>query len=190
MRNTAASGFRIDLKAWAHHPGARRHLERQAVVGEGWGIDLIGLPAGQPIDLSLDLTAVGEGVLVVGQARFRRVGQCARCLTELDQAAVVDFQELFVYPHQRGEADDDLPQIEAESLDLEPVVHDSVVLDLPLAPLCEDNCAGLCVECGANLNADPVHSHHQVTDERWAQLAQWVSAKSQSGPDDRPKSKE
>jgi uncharacterized protein len=45
-----------------------------------------------------------------------------------------------------------------------------VVLDLPLAPLCREDCLGLCSECGARLEDDPQHSH-DTSDPRWAALA-------------------
>jgi uncharacterized protein len=44
------------------------------------------------------------------------------------------------------------------------------VLDLPFQPLCRDDCAGLCVECGANLNENPNHRHESDLDPRWAAL--------------------
>ena len=45
-----------------------------------------------------------------------------------------------------------------------------VVLDLPFQPLCRDDCSGLCVECGANLNDDPGHRHEARLDPRWDAL--------------------
>ncbi len=53
--------------------------------------------------------------------------------------------------------------------DLEPVLRDAVVLSLPMQPVCREDCAGLCAECGANLNDDPDH-HHDAVDIRWAAL--------------------
>jgi uncharacterized protein len=41
---------------------------------------------------------------------------------------------------------------------------------LPFQPLCRDDCAGLCVECGANLNENPNHRHEADLDPRWAAL--------------------
>jgi len=54
-------------------------------------------------------------------------------------------------------------------LDLEPVVHDAVVLELPLQPVCDEDCPGLCAECGVRLLDDPDHAHETV-DPRWAAL--------------------
>jgi len=56
-------------------------------------------------------------------------------------------------------------------LDLEPLLRDAVVLELPFQPLCMEDCPGLCVECGARLADEPDHAHQAVVDPRWAALA-------------------
>ena len=61
--------------------------------------------------------------------------------------------------------------LEGDLLDLEPQLRDAVVLALPFTPLCEDDCPGLCVECGARLADDPDHQHEEPIDPRWAARA-------------------
>ena len=56
-----------------------------------------------------------------------------------------------------------------DELDLEPVLRDLIVTALPLAPVCRDDCPGLCSECGARLADDPTHKH-DIIDARWAAL--------------------
>ena len=51
------------------------------------------------------------------------------------------------------------------------MVRDAVVLALPLAPVCTDNCSGLCVDCGQRLDDLPPDHTHDVLDPRWAGLA-------------------
>jgi uncharacterized protein len=174
---TAAGAFRIDLHAFSRQAGTAKHVRREAAAPEDWGAGLIGVTTGSGVTVEADLEAVGEGVLVTGEAAFRLTGQCARCLAPLDTPGQVAFQELFVYPG-RAESDEDLSRIEGETLDLEPVVRDAIVLDLPLAPLCDEDCAGLCADCGANLNEDPSHAHGEPVDSRWSGLSDWVSSQS------------
>ncbi len=59
-------------------------------------------------------------------------------------------------------------------IDLEPVLRDAAMLDLPFIPLCREDCAGLCPTCGVNLNDDPDHGHGEAIDPRWADLADWA----------------
>ena len=72
--------------------------------------------------------------------------------------------------HYSGE-DDEVSTLEGDLLDLEPLLRDAVVLALPFQPLCEDDCPGLCPECGVRLADDPEHSHEAPVDPRWAGLA-------------------
>ncbi|WP_030164373.1 YceD family protein [Spirillospora albida] len=162
----------LDTRALGRQPGSSREEHVTAPAPENFGIEMIGAPAGAPIELDLRLEAVLEGVLVTGTATLPLQGECARCLDPIASTFEADFQELFVYPDTRsgGNADDDELRLEDDLIDLEPVLRDAVVLALPLSPLCRDDCPGLCPECGARLaDAGPEH-HHDVADPRWAAL--------------------
>jgi uncharacterized protein len=136
------------------------------------GVEMVSVPKGADIELDLRLEAVMEGVLVSGTALVPIAGECARCLEPISGSFDVEFQELFVYPDTRsgGHADDDERRLEGDLIDLESVLRDTVVLDLPLSPLCRDDCPGLCAECGVRLaDAGPDHGH-EAADPRWAAL--------------------
>lgn len=112
-----------------------------------------------------------EGVLVTGTARAVLEGECVRCLEPISDDVEVDLQELYLYPeHQLSDEDDDVSTLEDDLLDLEPLLRDAVVLALPFQPMCEDDCPGLCPECGARLADDPAHTHDAAIDPRWAGL--------------------
>ena len=66
-------------------------------------------------------------------------------------------------PQPDADEDDEQRRMVGDLLDLEPVLRDAVVLDLPLAPVCRDDCPGLCPQCGFRLEDDPEH-HHDVID--------------------------
>jgi uncharacterized protein len=114
-------------------------------------------------------------VLVSGTARAELTGECGRCLDPVSDELVVDLQELFAYPDDRrvatGDDEDEQPTMVEDLLDLEPTVRDALVLEIPLTPLCSDDCGGLCAGCGARLDeVEPGHSHDEA-DPRWAALA-------------------
>jgi uncharacterized protein len=143
------------------------------------GIAVARVPEGSPIEIDLRLESVLEGILVTGTAELDVDAECARCLDPVHWEEGVDFSELFVYPatdargavvEEAGEDDDPLPLVEDDLIDLEPTLRDAVVLSLPMAPVCREDCAGLCVECGVRLDDSPGHSHH-TTDPRWSALA-------------------
>ena len=145
------------------------------------GTALARVPEGADVDLDLRLESVVEGVLVSGTATMPVHAECARCLEPVAWDEVADIQELFVYEPQdarghrvevaQAEGEEDAPpSIEGDLIDLEPTVRDAVVLRLPMAPTCRDDCAGLCPECGARLDDHPGHGH-ETTDPRWAALS-------------------
>jgi uncharacterized protein len=132
------------------------------------------VPVGADVALDLRFEAVSEGVLVTGSAIAPLTGECARCLDPLTSTTEVSFQELYRYLPDPGEDEDDGEErfLDGDLLDLEPAFRDAVVLTLPLSPLCQDDCPGLCAECGAKLaEAGPDHRHGDKLDPRWGVLA-------------------
>ena len=139
------------------------------------GIEVLRVPEGSQVDLDLRLEAVMEGVLVTGAARAGLEGECVRCLGPITDELEVDLQELYVYDDRDHDPDEDdeVSTLQDDDLvDLEPLLRDAVVLALPFQPLCQPDCPGLCVECGARLADDPDHGHEAPVDPRWAALAE------------------
>ncbi|GGN12645.1 YceD family protein [Streptomyces fuscichromogenes] len=187
--------FVFDTHELGRRPGALQRLTRTIDAPEDFGIKgVIGVPQGAPVELELRLESVMEGVLVTGTARAQAEGECVRCLEPVEQELEADFQELFSYPDadDRGrviaepgddaEDDEDRYFIEDGLFDLEPVLRDAVVLALPMQPVCQDDCLGLCSECGARLTDDPDH-HHDAVDIRWAAL-QGLASSTKDGEKD------
>ena len=146
---------------------------------EGIGVDVIEVPAGAPVQLDLRLESVVEGVLVSGTASMTAHGECARCLTAVQHELEVDVQELYLYPGVEDD-DEEACRLVGDLIDLEPLLRDAVVLELPFTPLCRPDCAGLCPECGVDLNEDPEHDHGESVDPRWGDLAEWAEPDSES----------
>ena len=151
-----------------------REVRLSAPAPEGLGlIDLIGVPTGAELDLDLRLESVMDGVLVSGVVTAPVTGECGRCLADMSDTVRVKVQELYVYPEAATEHDDedDVSQLQGDHLDLTPVLRDAVVLALPINPLCNEDCRGLCAECGERLDDLPDDHSHAQTDARWGALA-------------------
>jgi uncharacterized protein len=149
------------------------------------GLDLIAIDRGAPLEVDLRFQSVSEGVLVSGTVSAPTSGECARCLTATGGRVEVYLTELFAYPDSTTEAtteEDEVGHVVDGKVDLEQTLIDAVALELPLSPMCRDDCPGLCTECGVALaEAEPGHHHDQV-DPRWAKLAGMISDKT---PDER-----
>ncbi|HEY3923669.1 MAG TPA: YceD family protein [Acidothermaceae bacterium] len=163
----------MDTRDLPRRPGSMRTVTRTVPAPADVRGELIGPIPGSDLVLDLRLESVSEGVLVSGTIQVMLTGECARCLDVLTSPLEVDIQQLFVYPGNEideDDEDDEIGQLVDDYVDLEPVLRDAVVLALPLAPVCREDCPGLCPQCGARLaDVDPGHRHDEV-DPRWAAL--------------------
>ncbi|WP_202868989.1 YceD family protein [Kribbella antibiotica] len=172
----------IETHELSRRAGSQREVSFTAVAPADLGIDVIGVPEGDPIQFDLRLEAVVEGVLVTGSASGRLVGECARCLVDVEDEFLADVQELYVYPESEAEPDE-ASRMEGDLIDLEPALRDQVVLALPFQPLCSDDCPGLCPECGVRLVEEPGHKHDDAVDARWSALGGLLQNDSQGKND-------
>ena len=158
--------LQISVHDLVNKPGTMREKQLDVVIDEPMANFAIGIPAGSTIEIDARFESVHEGILVTGDAFATASGECSRCLDPIDSAVEVEFQELFAYS---GTSEDDFV-VENESIDLDQVIRDAVVLSLPFQPVCSAGCKGLCVTCGAKLNEDPQHAHEAPVDPRWNAL--------------------
>jgi uncharacterized protein len=188
-RRPAANPWSVDLRELGRRAGSLLQLERTLPAPAGWRVELIGVPDGAPVHLALRLESVMEGVLVSGEVDVPVTGSCARCLDPVEDTLSLDVQELFAYAGSTTEAtseEDEVRRVDGDFLDLGPMVRDAVVLALPLAPVCTEDCAGLCVDCGQRLDDLPDDHTHQQLDPLWAGLAGRFASSSVTAGDDTP----
>jgi len=169
--------------------GAARTLSRTCQAPSHMGAGMARVPAGADLELEVQLEGVAEGVLVTASVTAPLAGECARCLEPFTSVARVRLQELFTPEAESAEPGAGIAASEQSyllddsgQLDLEPALRDAVVLELPLSPLCDDRCQGLCVECGVRLaDAEPGHGHEQHGGALWAALKDYQAAGRQDG---------
>jgi uncharacterized protein len=164
----------IGIRDLEHRPGTMRRLQEVVPAPKDFGNALIGAPEGSDIDLDLRLESVHDGILVSGTTGVVIHGECSRCLDPIDYDLDVDVQELYVFDATTdgGEEseDDQMYEVQDETIDLEPMLRDAVITQLPFQPVCREDCQGLCAQCGARLEDDQGH-HHEVLDPRWSALS-------------------
>jgi uncharacterized protein len=147
-------------------PATRRTLHSTV---EARGLTLGGdawVPDGAPIDVDLVVESLTGGVTVSGTLRTTWAGTCRRCLGPAGGTVEVEVHELY----QAHPTSEEAFAFDGEHIDLEPMVRELILMELPLAPLCRDDCAGLCPTCGADRNAGPCGCVADDRDPRWAAL--------------------
>jgi uncharacterized protein len=147
------------------HPGQVKRVEREAVL-DGLEVSASRVPVGAPVHVDLELQAVNDAVVAVGTIRAPWEGLCRRCLQPTGGEVDGEVQEVY----ERDPVEGETRQLHDATVDLTELVSDTVLLELPLAPLCDDDCAGLCATCGVNRNETTCDCATEIRDPRWAAL--------------------
>ncbi|WP_239617104.1 YceD family protein [Cohnella mopanensis] len=133
----------------------------------------------EPMKYNLVAKAADDRILVSGQLSCDVRMQCSRCLDKFDETVLVPFEEQFRIV-ENGEAelseDDEAVPVTEERIDLSPYLAEELVVQLPYAPLCSEDCKGLCPECGMNLNEQSCGCNTEKIDPRMAALQDWFKS--------------
>lgn len=144
--------------------GSRRREQRQGPID---GLDCTGsaVPTDACVLADVVVESILGGVSVVGTVRAPWAGECRRCLAPASGVLELRVRELYT---QGGDGEETYP-LHDDDVDLEPMVRDAVLLELPVAPLCRPDCLGLCPQCGANRNEETCTCEGPL-DPRWGAL--------------------
>lgn len=173
MTIDATAPFVIDVRALIGKPGAYERLSPREPAGAGIRTEVVAVPEDAEVAVDVMLESVREGILVTGRARTTGQAECSRCLDPITVDLETHLQELYAWNADEAEVDElgeRGPHLDGELLDLRPAIRDDLMLEMPLAPLCDVDCPGLCPRCGEKLADDPGHAH-ESTDPRWAALS-------------------
>jgi uncharacterized protein len=153
-------------------PGASRRLDLAMALPEGFELPLVELI--EPVRLAGILESVVDGILLRGTLGVEVRLSCARCLIDVPAQLQTEVVELYRDPETV--AHDDEPVEEGYELrdghiDLDGLLRDALAPAIPVRPLCDEACKGLCEHCGTNLNEATCDCADAVPDGRWAALA-------------------
>jgi uncharacterized protein len=155
------------------------HFEKEEnwhrrVLGENKGMDF----SLKPTSIDGLATRVGE-IVTLGLKVQTSIGiQCGRCLEPLIIPVNSELNYTLTPAPERIEE----PEIELSvdevnlgyyregEIDLDPIVLEQIVLQIPIKPLCREECKGLCPQCGADLNVESCDCRADAGDLRLAVL--------------------
>ena len=159
--------LRIGVMELRRRPGTQRDVRIATTLP---GLQITGSRVPDDAELVVDDTlesVEGTAVTVNGTVVVPWAAECRRCLDEVTGTVTVDLREVFEVHPVEGET----YPIDGDEVDLEPVVRDAALLNLPLAPLCRPDCAGPAPDAfPAVVEGDGADAHEPAPDPRWAAL--------------------
>lgn len=138
----------------------------------------------KPLVVKLTVTNSGEGYLVEGKLQSEVVLKCSRCLKPIQKKIEIAIDEEFL--NQRPDVDDaeslqeEIPVVEGNELDLTSLIKEMALMSIPMKPVCDPDCPGLCSNCGANLAESQCECDNSDIDIRLAPLKKLLETKTKS----------
>jgi uncharacterized protein len=134
-----------------------------------------------PIEGEVQLLRTNRSILVTARLKTMVKCICSRCLEEFECPLTLDIEEeYFPTADTTSGLSLSLPEgaegfviDESHVLDLSEAIRQHTLLALPMKPICRDDCAGLCPDCGHNLNYGPCHCTGGTVSSPWARLQSW-----------------
>ena len=187
--NRASQVYQFNTHELPRRAGEMKEYQLDLEILESVGVPLVAVAAGDVIEVDMRLESVAEGILLSADVYAVAKGECIRCLDPVEITVERKIQELYRYEptNEKGgkrkksgrndradeidiEEDDEL-WLDGNVMNLETPIRDAIVLDLPVNPLCSEDCLGLCPDCGEKWEKLPEGHSHEVIDARWAGLA-------------------
>ena len=168
--------LQIDVSKLATKPGSTKRVSSSGPVegfrsGMGWVEDE------DPVYVHLLLRSLNDGIEVTGEVWGRLHLTCSRCLQEFEQDFRLRVDERFYLEPNVAEEEEGY-EVRDQTIDLEPMLRDVVVLSIPMKPVHAEDCKGLCPVCGADLNQTDCRHSERPVDARWAPLQSLMASRS------------
>jgi uncharacterized protein len=169
---TSKNPLVVGVKDLVHQAGEMRELTLELAAPEKYGEAMATVPAGTPMTIELRLEGLHEGILATADVAVEARAECVRCLDPFSFELRVDFQELFAY----SSTDSDSYTVVDDSLNLEDIIRDAVVLELPFQPVCKEDCYGLDPATGEKRTEPPGENVADEIDPRWQELSKLLES--------------
>lgn len=162
----------ISVTEIRRHLGSRLAIER-SIEAAGMSLSDVEVLDGAEITLTGELESISEGVVLTGSVSVPWRGECRRCLTSVTGTATIDVREIW----ETHPVDGETWPLEQDHIDVGPLLHDTALLALPLAPLCRDDCPGPApdlypTKVEGEGEGDGDDEPEPPTDPRWAALGE------------------
>jgi len=108
-----------------------------------------------PVTYEIDFHNAGECVQAFGTVQADLSTGCVRCLCDFEFHVESKLEDTFFFEATDDEHGDPYPVIDRnEQVDIEPLLREALMVEIPFAPVHNEKCQGLCVKCGTDLNSE------------------------------------
>lgn len=127
-----------------------------------------------PVRIDGDLMKQSNQLILKVDVSFSLETECSRCLEPFQHSLLTPLERYYhigggeTVPEEEGGLIN-IPENQ-QHIDLTQTVRETIMLNIPIKPLCQEDCKGLCPRCGANLNTNACQCMTRQTDSRWAAL--------------------
>ncbi|MEW6382203.1 MAG: DUF177 domain-containing protein [bacterium] len=130
------------------------------------------------IQVNVKIEKIRKEILIRGTINTQLELECSRCLNHFLYPVAENFQTIFQPFSPRtldeeielAKEDLDIEFYQDDIIDLTEIVRDQILLSIPMIPVCEPACQGLCPQCGQNLNQARCQCVTETVDPRWQKL--------------------
>jgi uncharacterized protein len=139
--------FRINVGFIIHEEIGRNHdfpFEFNKIILDG-DLEL------HNFDGVVNIGRTPQGLVVQAEFSAKTTLECVRCLNEFEHELNWSFTELYAFD-KRSETESELILPEDAHIELDTLLREFAILEIPISPICKPDCEGLCAECGQNLN--------------------------------------
>ena len=193
MARTEDSPWAVSVAQVASRPGQSKEIDATFPAPSGIGDEIVGVDEGTDVSVVGSFDSIVDGLILNARISAPVHAECTRCLKPIQRDWTVNVTSFFPYEDKSAagkggkagkngkeeevdiiagedESEDTYPLLDGGAwADLEALLRDTLVEELPLQPLCKPDCKGLCSQCGIDLNENPDHQH-DMTDIRFAAL--------------------
>lgn len=157
--------FRINVGFIAHEEIGRNHdfpFEFEKII------------LGDDLELRLlegvvNISRTPQGLFMQADFSAETTLECVRCLTDYNHGLEWSFSDLYAFD-DRSETESELLLPDDGYIELEVLLREFALLEIPISPICKPNCQGLCTECGQNLNEKDCGHGPELNDSPFAKL--------------------
>lgn len=160
--------MKINLKDLKLHPGKKERFESSEKGRPGV---LLGTEDSfaQDVKIEVEVENTGRAFLVSGTISTVLNLNCARCLSTFPFSVNTDFH-ITMTESDKKVSDDEVLYYTGDEVDISDFIDEALVLALPMVPLCQKDCKGLCSVCGNNNNLSACNCNHEFIDPRLEKL--------------------